>query len=143
MTERRAFDASESMRPASPAQQFSGTMFDAPKPVRRRRVVKEDAAAQAKSYLRGKLASLYRERQMAFQLGARSEIPFVTADDADRFLGEWAQKPVELAVRGNNWRGSLFKGGSWYRIAGKVVPSHRDRMNATDLSCWALMEEAA
>jgi hypothetical protein len=102
----------------------------------------EDAVQVAKRYVQRELAALYRERDTAFRIGARSEIPYVTADDADAVLCRWPQRPKALDERGNNWRGALLRGGGWYRIAGKVVRSHRDRMNSTDLACWALREAA-
>lgn len=103
----------------------------------------DSAVQKAKRHVQRELATLYREREMAFRLGARSEIAYVTADDADAVLCRWPQRPKELDERGNNWRSVIFRGGAWKRIRGKVVPSHRDRMHATDLACWELRQDVA
>jgi hypothetical protein len=100
----------------------------------------DDVKRVALDYVRGKLAALYHERVLASRW--TGEVPYVTADDADRLLTEWAQYPAELRAQGNSWRGSIFKPGAWQK-AGPDVPSTRDRMHATPIACWRYVGAAS
>jgi hypothetical protein len=119
---------------AKPADALPGVMasFDA-----------DDSVQRAKAYVREKLAELYRERCNAFRMGAQSVEGYVTADDADRLLREWPQFPKDLLSRESQaWRGSIFRGGGWYKT-GRHVNATRAHMNGTELPCWALRDAVA
>lgn len=113
-----------------------------PAPVEKPRGIPQDddAVMKAKVYLAPKMEALWRERDAAFRMGAQDHVAYITADDLDRFLVEWKKKPIDLALRGGNWKGSCFLRSRWFRLTGIVVQSTRARMNKTDLACWALRE---
>lgn len=91
------------------------------------------AISGALAYVRAQLLDLYRSR---VQRGPA--FAFVTADDVETILEKWPRCPDEAKRGGGpqNWRGTIFGGGKWRKIAGPGVPSLRPHMRHTELAKW-------
>ena len=87
------------------------------------------------AYVRAELRGLYRSRVIVSPFASDH---YVTADDVETILGDWADCPDEAKPSHGpqHWRGAVFRGKGWRQIPGRTVPSVRPHMNATALPCW-------
>ena len=97
-----------------------------------------EAKAVALAYVREKLEALYRERERdpRWRLD-----PFVSADDIEIIIRQWAACPRAIHEMPGHWKGAVFKGRTW-EAAGSVN-SVRPRMHATPILKWRLRDEQA
>jgi hypothetical protein len=96
------------------------------------------ATRTALTYVRAKLAELYALR---CRIPTWKADPYVTADDVESILAEWAACPAEiLELPTQKWRGQIFRTG-WKKTGGSVE-STRPHMRATSLPCWRPVEGA-
>lgn len=89
--------------------------------------------ALAIEHVRGKLAELYRTREMQ---PMRFPIPFVNADDIARILADWPHRPKLLDTIDGTWKGAIMRKG--FVMTGQSDPSLRPHMNGTRLPRWRL-----
>jgi hypothetical protein len=83
-------------------------------------------------WLRDKLRILFRERERGDHGETWRLNPYVTADDAERFL----DKHSDNAIEGNgSWKGALFRSPVW-KWNGQLIPSVQAQNNGRGQRAW-------